>query len=77
MDNIFIRFGSRLYRQNCRYHISMGTNSDPLVVDLFLFCYEKYFILSPSDNNQDDFIEAFNSALRYLDALLNIDKLNP
>ena len=33
-----------------------------------LICYEKYFMLSPSDNNQDDFIEAFNSASRYLDA---------
>ena len=51
----------------------MGTNFAPLVADLFLFCYEKDFMLSLSDNNQADIIEAFNSTSRYLDDLLNID----
>ena len=39
----------------------MGTNYAPLVADLFLFCYERDFMLSLSDNNQTDIIEAFNS----------------
>ena len=30
----------------------MGTNSVPLVADLFLFCYERDFMLSLSDDNQ-------------------------
>ena len=51
----------------------MGTNCAPLVADLFLFCYERDFMLSLSDNNQADIIEAFNSTSRYLDDLLNID----
>ena len=51
----------------------MGTNCAPLVADLFLFCYERDFMLSLSDNNQTDTIEAFNSTSRYLDDLLNID----
>ena len=51
----------------------MGTNCAPLVADLFLFCYERDFMLSLSDNNQTDFISAFNSTSRYLDDLLNID----
>ena len=51
----------------------MGTNCAPHVADLFLFCYERYFMLSLSDNNQTDIIEAFNSTSRYLDDLLNID----
>ena len=51
----------------------MGTYCAPLVADLFLFCYERDFILSLSDNNQADIIEAFNSTSRYLDDLLNID----
>ena len=51
----------------------MGTNYAPLVADLFLFCYERDFMLSLSDNNQADIIEAFNSTARYLDDLLNID----
>ena len=33
----------------------------------------KYFMLSLSDNNQTDIIEAFNSISRHLDDLLNID----
>ena len=51
----------------------MGTNCAPLVADLFLFCYERDFMLSLSDNNQADIIEAFNATSRYLDDLLNID----
>ena len=51
----------------------MGTNYAPLVADLFLFCYERLFIMSLSDETQADVIEAFNSASRYLDDLLNID----
>ena len=61
--SIFIRFGSKLYRQIVG--IQMGTNCAPLVADLFCFCYEKDFMLSLSDNNQTDIIEAFNSSSRY------------
>ena len=71
LDNIFISFGSKLYRQIVG--IPMGTNCAPLVADLFLFCYERDFMLSLSDNNQADIIEAFKSSSRYLDDLLNID----
>ena len=51
----------------------MGTNYAPLVADLFLFCYERDFMLSLSDYDQTDITEAFNSTSRYLDDLLNID----
>ena len=73
LDNIFIRFDSKLYRQIVG--IPMGTNCAPLVADLFLFCYERDFRLSLSDNYQADITEAFNSTFRYmyLDDLLNID----
>ena len=71
LDNIYIRFGSKLYRQIVG--ILMGTNCAPLVADLFLFCYERDFMLSHSEDNQSDVIEAFNSTSRYLDDLLNID----
>ena len=50
LDNILIRFGSKLYRQIVG--IPMGTNCAPLVADLFLFFYERDFMLSLSDNNQ-------------------------
>ena len=44
LDNIFIRFGTKLYRQVVG--IPMGTNCSPLVADLFLFCYERDFFCS-------------------------------
>ena len=71
MDNIYIRFGTKLYRQIVC--IPMGTNCAPLVADLFLFCYEKDFMKNLSSDNQADVIKAFNLMSRYLDDLLNID----
>ena len=41
-DNIFIIFGSKLYRQIVG--IPMSTNCAPLVADLFSFCYERDFV---------------------------------
>ena len=73
LDNIFIRFGTKLYRQTIG--IPMGTNCAPLVSDLFLFCYERDFMKSLSRENQADIIEAFSSNSRYLDDLLNIDNI--
>ena len=51
----------------------MGTNCAPLVPDLFLFCYARDFMLSLSDDNQSEVIEAFNSTSRYMDDLLKFD----
>ena len=58
LDNILIRFCSKLYKQIIS--IPMGINCALLVVDLILFCYERDFMLSLSDNNQLGIIEAFN-----------------
>ena len=58
LDNIFIRFVTTLYKQVVE--IPMGTNCAPLVVDLFLFCYERDFMMSFPDDEQDDIILAFN-----------------
>ena len=61
----------KLYRQIVG--IPIGTNCAPLVADLFLFCYERDFMISLSDVKQAEIIEAFKSTSRYLDDLLNID----
>ena len=60
LDTLFIRFGSKLYRQIVG--IQIGTNCAPLLADLF--CYRRDFMLSLSDNT-DIIIEAFNSTSRY------------
>ena len=53
LDNIYIRFGSMLYRQNVG--ILMGTNCPPpLVADLFLFCYERDFMKSLTKEKRYD-----------------------
>ena len=70
LDNIFIRFGTKLCRQEVGF--PMGTNCAPLVADLFLFCYEMDFIMTLSDDKQTDDIDAFNTTSRYLDDILNI-----
>ena len=75
LDNIYIRFGTKLYRQIVG--IPMGTNCAPLVADLFLFCYERDFMTSLSDVKQAEIIEAFKSTSRYLDDLLNTCIDNP
>ena len=71
MDNIYISFGTNLYRQIVG--IPKGTNCVPLVADLFLFCYERDFMKYLSIDNQADVIKAFNLTSQYLDDLLNID----
>ena len=53
----------------------MDTNCASLVADLFLFCYERDFMLSLSDDKQADVIDAFNTTYRYLDGVLNINNV--
>ena len=48
----------------------MGTNCAPLVADLFLFCYDRDFLMSLSA-----VIDAFNTTSRYLDGILNINNV--
>ena len=49
----------------------MVTNCGPLAANLFLFCYERYFMSSLSSYHTD-IIEALNFISSYLDDLLNI-----
>ena len=42
LDNIYIRFGTKLYRKIVG--IPMGTNCVPFVADLFLFSYARDFL---------------------------------
>ena len=51
----------------------MDTNCAPLIADLFLFCYERDFMMSLSDDKQAVIIGAFNTTSRYLDDILNIN----
>ena len=50
--NIYIKFGTKSYRQF--FGLPMVTNCTPLIADLFLFCYEIGFMAPLSDDKQDD-----------------------
>ena len=72
LDNIYIRFGTKLYRQVVG--IPMGTNCAPLVADLFLF-HERDFIMSLFDDKHAGVIDTFNTTSRYLGDILNINNV--
>ena len=74
MPLVYIRFGSKLYRQTIG--IPMGTNCALLVADLFLFCCERDFMKSLTKEKRYVLIDAFNSTSRYLDDLINIDSIH-
>ena len=59
LDNILIRLGTNLYRQIVGF--PMGTNCAPLIADLFLFCFERDFMVSLSYNKEAEIIQAFKS----------------
>ena len=50
----------------------MDMNYAPLVADLFLFCYERDFMMSLSEEKLSEVVEAFRSSSRYLDDLLDM-----
>ena len=54
--------------------IPMGTNSAPLIADLFLYCYERDFMSDLYKSKRHDLIDMFNDTSRYLDDIFTIDK---
>ena len=66
----FIQFGTKLYRQVVG--IPVGTNCAPLIADLFLFCYERDFMMSLSYDKQADIIDTYNTISIYLDDISSI-----
>jgi hypothetical protein len=71
LDNIFVRFGNTVYKQVIG--IPMGTNCAPLIADLFLYCYERDFMLSLSPTSHQEIIHAFNNTSHYLDDIFNMN----
>ena len=53
----------------------MGTYFAPSVADLFLFCYERDFVMSLSEDKEADIIDVFNTTSRYLDDILNFNNV--
>ena len=66
IDNIFVRFGGKVFRQVIG--ISMGTNSAPLLADLFLHTYEYEFIIKTMKSDITRALQ-FNKTFRYIDEI--------
>ena len=61
-----------LFKEALYWHLRWYTHIFQYNV-LFITRYESSFMLSLSDHNQEDVVEAFNSTSKYQDDLLNID----
>ena len=80
LDNIYIRFGSKLYRQIVG--IPMDTNCAPLAAHLFLICNERDFKLIHAISHtvrqnltefipyESQFPEEFSNLTEFLDTFL-------
>ena len=54
MENIYVQFEGMVYQQIVG--IPMGTNSAPLIADLFLYCFERDFMSNSHKSKQYDLI---------------------
>ena len=68
IDNIFVRFGGRLFRQVIG--IPMGTNCAPLLADLFLYSYESEFFDNMIRCGHRKLSRSFNLCYGYIDDLI-------
>ena len=72
LDNIYVRFGDKVYRQVVG--IPMGTNCAPLIADLFLYCYESQFMTKLSkDPSLLHLVDTFKNTYRYLDDIFSLN----
>ena len=68
IDNIFVQFGGRLFRQ--MIGIPMGTNCASSLADLFLYSYENEFLDNMIRSGQRRLARLFNLCCRYIDDLI-------
>ena len=68
IDNIFVQFGGRLFRQVIG--IPMGTNCAPLLADVFLYSYENEFLDNMIRSGHRRLARSFNLCYRYIDDLI-------
>jgi hypothetical protein len=68
IDNIFVMFGGRVFQQTVG--IPKGTNSAPLLADLFLYSYGADFIQGLLKKNEKKLARSFKFTFRYIDDVL-------
>ena len=71
MENIYVQFDGMVHQQIVG--IPIGTNCDPFIADLFLYCYERDFMSDLHKSKRYDLIDIFNDTSRYLDDIFIIN----
>jgi hypothetical protein len=71
IDSIFVIFGGRVFQKTVG--IPMGTNCAPLLVDLFFYSYEAYFMHGLLRKNEKKLSRSFNFKFRYIDDVLSLN----
>ena len=71
VDNIYVRFGGQLFRQIVG--IPMGTNSAPLLADLFLYFYENEFLAKLVKEGKRKLARKFNLSYHYIHDLISFN----
>ena len=64
-----------LYTSNSQQIVGIpsGTNSAPLIADLFIYCYERDFKSNLQKSKTFDLIDKLNDTSRFLNDLFTID----
>ena len=73
IDNIYVRFGSFVFRQVIG--VPMDTNSAPLLADLFLHTFEYDFMVKTMKQDITKAIQ-FSDTFRYIDDLFSINNVD-
>ena len=69
IDNIFVKFGTCLFRQVIG--IPMEMNCAPFLADLFLYYYESEFLDNMINGSHRKLARSFNLCYRYIDVFNN------
>ena len=73
INNIYVRFGSSVFRQVIG--IPMGTNSAPLLADLFLHTFEYDFMVTTMKQDITKAMQ-FSNTFRYIDDLFSANNVD-
>ena len=65
-----MELGGRIFQQTIG--IPMGTNSAPLLADLFLYSYEAEFVQSLPQAGKKHLAQQFNFTYKYIDGVLSL-----
>jgi hypothetical protein len=71
VDNIYVQCGDKIFKQDIG--IPMGTDCAPYLANLFLYHYEKKWLLSMVEEEKTDIAKNFNNCFRYIDDLATLN----